>query len=104
MELLSRSDVGDVWSDAGACGGACNCSTCRVVIEPAWRHDACSAMLAPEDEELDMLETAANEFSHQGAKPWERNVLEKSSEDTVDTAAIADLDNREALVEEFLDG
>jgi len=106
MELLSRSDVGDVWSDAGACGGACSCSTCRVIIEPAWRHDLCSTMPEPEDDELDMLESAANEFSHQGAKPWERNVMMTSEARTSAisaTSAESDAD-REALVEEFLDG
>eukprot|EP00931_Biecheleriopsis_adriatica_P078447 TRINITY_DN51903_c0_g1_i1.p1 TRINITY_DN51903_c0_g1~~TRINITY_DN51903_c0_g1_i1.p1 ORF type:complete len:213 (-),score=38.38 TRINITY_DN51903_c0_g1_i1:79-717(-) len=106
MELLSRSDVGDVWSDAGACGGACMCSTCRVVIEPRWRHDTCSAMPAPADEEMDMLEKAAEEFSHQGSKPWERNVMQKVPANDSGRAGSVDSNetDRQLLIEEFLDG
>lgn len=104
MELLSRSDVSDIWSDAGACGGACSCSTCRVIIEPEWRHNVRDALPAPQDDELDMLESAADEFSHQGAKPWERNVLAKSKADSLDQAEEVDIETRNALMEEFLDG
>lgn len=101
---IYQSDVGDVWDNAGACGGACTCSTCRVIIEPEWRHDVCSTMPAPEDEELDMLDSAAHEFSHQGAKPWERNIMAESSHDGGERNPNVDLCDREALHEEFLDG
>lgn len=90
MEVLSRADVSDVWSDAGACGGACSCSTCRVVIDPAWRHAVHSAMPPPADDELDMLEVAAREYSRAGEKPWETDTVERKE--------------REESEEEFLDG
>lgn len=53
LETLEAADLGDVW-EGGACGGACQCSTCRVVVVRA------PTPLAPrsEDEE-DMLDTAA---------------------------------------------
>merc|ERR1712183_423937 len=104
MELLSRSDVSDAWSDAGACGGACSCSTCRVVIEPAWRHEVCEAMPPPEDEELDMLEAAATEYSHQGSKPWERNVMLPAANDSQAAVPLLSEDQRLQLVDEFVEG
>ena len=53
LEALEGSDLSDVW-EGGACGGACNCSTCRVVVVTT------PAPLAPrEDDELDMLDSAA---------------------------------------------
>ena len=52
MDALEASDLSDTWI-GGACGGACNCSTCRVVVESSL------ALPEREDDELDMLETAA---------------------------------------------
>lgn len=53
LAALEASDLNDVW-EGGACGGACNCSTCRVVVRSA------PAPLAPrEEDELDMLDDAA---------------------------------------------
>ena len=53
LEALEAADLSDVW-EGGACGGACNCSTCRVMI------DACPVTLRPRgEEEEDMLDTAA---------------------------------------------
>ena len=34
MEVLESGDLSDVWP-GGACGGACNCSTCRILIVTA---------------------------------------------------------------------
>lgn len=53
MEALLRADLSDVWP-GGACGGACACSTCRVVVNVAPR-----PLAARGDDELDMLEVAA---------------------------------------------
>ena len=50
LSALEASDLSDVWP-GGACGGACNCSTCRVVINVAP-----ITLAAREDDELDMLE------------------------------------------------
>jgi len=53
LEALQGADLGDVWL-GGQCGGACSCSTCRVVVTHA------PAGLGPRgDDEEDMLETAA---------------------------------------------
>ena len=53
MEALEAADLSDVWP-GGACGGACSCSTCRIIVISA----PCSP--APrEEEEEDMLDTAA---------------------------------------------
>ena len=67
MAVLARTDVGDMWSDAGACGGACSCSTCRVVLVPAAGATAAAASAPPppDEEELDMLDTAARTFAAQ---------------------------------------
>ena len=67
MEFLSRSDVSDSWTDAGACGGACACSTCRVVIVEPWR----AQVPEPSDEELDMLDSAAREHARHGGNEHE---------------------------------
>ena len=67
MELLSRSDVGDAWTDAGACGGACACSTCRVVFLEPWR----ATLPEPSDDELDMLDSAAREHARHGGDEHE---------------------------------
>ena len=48
------ADLSDVWDARGACGGACQCSTCRVVII-----SAPSPLLPHEEDEEDMLDTAA---------------------------------------------
>ena len=53
MESLEAADLSDVWP-GGACGGACNCSTCRIVVI-----DAPCPPLARSEEEEDMLDTAA---------------------------------------------
>ena len=55
FEALTDADLSDIWSGAGACGGACQCSTCRVQIEHA-------PVLLPErgEDEEDMLDTAAS--------------------------------------------
>jgi len=58
-DALMAADLNDVWP-GGACGGACNCSTCRVEI------DVAPAPLLPrEDDELDMLDSAAAAISRQ---------------------------------------
>ena len=52
LAALEASDLSDVW-EGGACGGACNCSTCRVIVETA------PAPLADRtDDEEDMLDSA----------------------------------------------
>ena len=53
MEVLEVSDLSDTWI-GGACGGACNCSTCRVIVE-----SGLALLPEREDDELDMLDTAA---------------------------------------------
>lgn len=53
LAALEAADLNDVW-EGGACGGACNCSTCRVVV-----HTAPSPLAEREEDELDMLDTAA---------------------------------------------
>lgn len=59
MDALLDADLNDVW-EGGACGGACQCSTCRVVIV-----HAPSPLVAREEEEEDMLDTAATAASRQ---------------------------------------
>jgi ferredoxin-2, mitochondrial len=53
LQALELSDLSDVW-EGGACGGACSCSTCRVVVvaEP-------SPLPPREEDEEDMLDSAA---------------------------------------------
>ena len=53
LEALEAADLNDIW-EGGACGGACNCSTCRVVV-----HAAPAPLAAREEDELDMLDSAA---------------------------------------------
>ena len=56
MEALDDSDFSDVW-EGGVCGGACNCSTCRVVIAGKW-----ADIVSPiEWDEEDMLDSASNQ-------------------------------------------
>jgi 2Fe-2S ferredoxin len=56
MEALDDSDFSDVW-EGGVCGGACNCSTCRVVIAGKW-----ADVVGPiEWDEEDMLDSASNQ-------------------------------------------
>lgn len=57
MEALEAADFSDIWS-GGACGGACNCSTCRIVVI-----DAPCAPPAREEDEEDMLDTAATAYA-----------------------------------------
>ena len=60
MDALAAADLSDVYDMRGACGGACQCSTCRVVIVAA------PAPLPPRGEqEEDMLDTAATAASRQ---------------------------------------
>ena len=35
LDALEAADLSDVWDTRGACGGACSCSTCRVVVVSA---------------------------------------------------------------------
>ena len=60
LEALEAADLSDVWDTRGACGGACQCSTCRIVVVSA------PSPLPPrsEDEE-DMLDTAVMAASRQ---------------------------------------
>ena len=53
LEALEAADLGDVWQ-GGACGGACACSTCRVVVV----HSP-SPLAERGEDELDMLDAAA---------------------------------------------
>lgn len=66
LEVLERSDMGDVWQ-GGQCGGACSCSTCRVVVVAAP-----SVLNARGDDELDMLDTAAAAAERLGKSGWAR--------------------------------
>ena len=52
LDALEASDLSDVW-EGGACGGACSCSTCRVIVEvmPAQLGERA-------DDEEDMLDSA----------------------------------------------
>eukprot|EP00656_Telonema_subtile_P017223 TRINITY_DN19204_c0_g1_i1.p1 TRINITY_DN19204_c0_g1~~TRINITY_DN19204_c0_g1_i1.p1 ORF type:complete len:147 (+),score=38.76 TRINITY_DN19204_c0_g1_i1:205-645(+) len=60
LQALDDADMSDVWS-GGACGGACSCSTCRVLIEEPWL----SVLPEQQDDELDMLESAAAQEEEQ---------------------------------------
>jgi ferredoxin len=58
LEALEASDLSDLW-EGGACGGACSCSTCRVIVVHA------PSPLPPRDEdEEDMLDGAAAAAKH----------------------------------------
>ena len=60
LDALEAADLSDVWDTRGACGGACQCSTCRVVVVSA------PAPLPPRSEdEDDMLDTAASAAARQ---------------------------------------
>lgn len=60
LDTLLDADLNDVWQ-GGACGGACQCSTCRVVVTHA------PTPLQPrEEEEEDMLDVAATAAARQG--------------------------------------
>ena len=72
LEALQSADLSDVW-EGGACGGACACSTCRVVVL-----DAPTALAPRSVEEEDMLETAGTAAEKQGGADAER-FLEPSS-------------------------
>lgn len=48
MEILRDYRVGI----EGTCGGACDCATCHVVVDPAWA----GKLFAPRAEELDKLD------------------------------------------------
>ena len=79
MEALEAADLSDVWI-GGACGGLCQCSTCRVIVE---------TVAAPfperEEEEEDMLDTAvtaalrSNDLDKQAAEQMEESYLMPSS-------------------------
>jgi ferredoxin len=47
MEILRDHDIGV----DGLCGGACDCATCHVIIDPAWA----ARLYPPRAEELDKL-------------------------------------------------
>jgi ferredoxin len=47
MEILRDHGIGV----DGLCGGACDCATCHVIIDPAWA----SRLFSPRTEELDKL-------------------------------------------------
>ena len=60
LDALEGADLSDVWDTRGACGGACECSTCRVVVVSA------PAPLEPRSEdEDDMLDSAASAAARQ---------------------------------------
>jgi 2Fe-2S ferredoxin len=50
MEVAHRHDI-DI---EGACGGSLSCSTCHVIVDPAWF----GKLPAPDEEEEDMLDLA----------------------------------------------
>ena len=50
MEVAHRHDI-DV---EGACGGSLSCSTCHVIVDPAWF----GKLPVPDEEEEDMLDLA----------------------------------------------
>ena len=54
LEALDASDLSDVW-DGGACGGLCQCSTCRVILSPS----SFAKLAVMQAEEEDMLESSA---------------------------------------------
>ena len=56
MEVIKKAGLNIIAS----CGGECACSTCHVMIEPAWL----DKLPAPSDDELDMLEYAGNAESN----------------------------------------
>jgi len=63
LDALNAADLSDVW-EGGACGGACQCSTCRVIVTRA------PSPLPPRDEdETDMLDTAAAAAVRQPGAP-----------------------------------
>eukprot|EP00465_Bigelowiella_longifila_P006431 CAMPEP_0185255952 /NCGR_PEP_ID=MMETSP1359-20130426/5020_1 /TAXON_ID=552665 /ORGANISM="Bigelowiella longifila, Strain CCMP242" /LENGTH=133 /DNA_ID=CAMNT_0027840213 /DNA_START=223 /DNA_END=624 /DNA_ORIENTATION=- len=63
LQALERSDLNDVW-DGGACGGSCSCSTCRVILS----NELVNIAGEPEEIELDMLETAADQEETEESK------------------------------------
>ncbi|MEM6602743.1 MAG: 2Fe-2S iron-sulfur cluster-binding protein [Pseudomonadota bacterium] len=50
MEIIRDWDVGI----KAECGGACSCATCHIYVAEEWE----KKLIAPTDEELDMLDTA----------------------------------------------
>jgi len=50
LEIAHRNDI-DI---EGACGGSMACSTCHVIVDPAWA----GKLPEPEEEEEDMLDLA----------------------------------------------
>jgi 2Fe-2S ferredoxin len=50
MEIAHRNDI-DI---EGACGGSLSCSTCHVIVDPAWF----GKLPEPDEEEEDMLDLA----------------------------------------------
>lgn len=50
LEIAHDNDI-DI---EGACGGSMSCSTCHVIVDPAWF----AKLAAPEEEEEDMLDLA----------------------------------------------
>lgn len=50
LEIAHRNDI-DI---EGACGGSLSCSTCHVIVDPAWF----GKLPSPEEEEEDMLDLA----------------------------------------------
>ena len=54
LSAIDASDFSDVW-EGGACGGACACSTCRVIVDKEWM----SKLPEAEDDELDILDDGA---------------------------------------------
>jgi 2Fe-2S ferredoxin len=50
MEIAQRNDI-DI---EGACGGSLSCSTCHVIVDPAWF----GKLPEPDEEEEDMLDLA----------------------------------------------
>jgi 2Fe-2S ferredoxin len=50
MEVAHRHDI-DI---EGACGGSLSCSTCHVIVDPAWF----GKLPVPDEEEEDMLDLA----------------------------------------------
>jgi ferredoxin len=65
LEAVLKSDVSDAW-EGGACGGACNCSTCCLVPVGTSTVEALDESVPKEEDEEDMLDCAKGQAEQRG--------------------------------------
>ena len=75
LSALTSADLGDLGWEGGACGGACSCTTCRVVFAS---QDLYDELPGPEEDEEDMLASAAAQEADDGDTEAEDAFLERS--------------------------